>query len=255
VVIIIDRSGSMISNSSGGKTRLQWAKDAALALVDGIAGDPDSSTLGGSHVEVITFGGGSASLIIAFSSDADDVRAAINGISNPPANTDTYIAPAMTMATTDLNAHVHSGSYRAVVLLSDGRNYATGDSTSGTSCNNTHTRRANTVAAIPGLHAAADTVYTIGLIDDTTCGPTHDQLCPPENCNPNELDHYLLVDIAEGPPGDYTNVEDASDLPDIYDEISQEVTDVSVSFSSPTYEDLACYGPDNDEPLVSVARW
>jgi hypothetical protein len=52
----------------------------------------------------------------------------------------------------------------------------------------------------------------IGLVDETTCGTTHDQLCPLDSCNPNELDRCLLVDIAEGPPGDYTNVEDVSNL-------------------------------------------
>ncbi len=114
---------------------------------------------------------------------------------------------------------------------------------SGTTCPATHTRRTNTVNAIPGLHAAADTVYTIGLGDETTCGSTHDQLCAPENCNPNELDHYLLVDIAEGPPGDYTNVEDASTLPDIYGDISQEVINICVNFSGHKYDDLACDGP------------
>jgi len=252
VVIIIDRSGSMISNSSGGKTRLQWAKDAALALVDGMAGGSGSSTLGGNHVEVITFGSGSASRVIAFSSDADALRSAINGITDPSSRADTAIAPSMTLATADLNAHVHSGSYRAVVLLSDGRNYATGDPTSGTTCDATHQRRTDTVNAIPGLHAAADTVYTIGLIDDTTCGTAHDEYCSWDSCNPNELDHYLLVDIAEGPPGDYTNVEDPSDLPDIYDEISQEVSGASVSSSGPKYEDAACYAADKDEPPISV---
>ncbi len=34
------------------------------------------------------------------------------------------------------------------------------------------------------------------------------------------------MDIAEGPPGDYTNVEDASTLPDIYGDISQEVINI-----------------------------
>jgi Mg-chelatase subunit ChlD len=232
----------MISNSSGGKTRLQWAKDAALALVDGIAGGSGSSTLGGSHVEVITFGGGSASVVTPFSSSATAVRNAINGISNPSSGTDTAIAPALTRATSDLNAHTHSGSYRVVVLLSDGRNWTSGPTT-GTNCPATHNRRTDTVNAIPALHLAADAVYTVGLGDETTCGSTHDQLCSWDSCNPNELDHDLLVDIAEGPPGDYTNVEDASNLPDIYGEISQEVTGLGVNLSGHRYDDLACYGP------------
>ena len=250
VVIVIDKTGSMLQET-GGKTRLQWAKEAAVALVDGMAGGPGSSTLGDSHVEVITFDGAvPIELVTPFSNDADAVRAAINGIADPPSLTDTYIAPALIRATSDLNAHVHGGSlgsYKVVVLLSDGRNYADGDPTTGTTCPNTHLRRTNTVAAIPGLHAAADTVYTIGLGDETTCGSAHDQLCAPENCNPSELDHYLLVDIAEGPPGDYTNVEDASDLPDIFSGISQEVVNICVGFSGHKYDDLDCDGPAGSE--------
>jgi hypothetical protein len=219
----------MLQETSG-KTRLQWAKEAALALVDGMAGVSTPESLSPHHVEVITFDGATPiELVTSFSDDADAVRAAINGIANPPSFTDTYIAPALTRATTDLNNHVHGGShgsYKVVVLLSDGRNYADGDDTYGTDCPATHGRRTNTVNAIPGLHAAADTVYTISLGDETTCGVTHTQLCAPENCNPSELDHYLLVDIAEGPPGDYTNVEDASTLPDIYGDISQEVINI-----------------------------
>ena len=256
VVIVIDKTGSMLQET-GGHTRLYWAKQAALALVNGMAGGSSSPSLSPHHVEVITFDGAvPVTIVTPFSDDADAVRAAINAIANPPSVTDTYIAPALTRATSDLNAHVHGGShgsYKVVVLLSDGRNYADGDPVTGTTCPATHTRRTNTVNAIPGLHAAADTVYTVGLGDETTCGPTSDQLCAPENCNPNELDHYLLVDIAEGPPGDYTNVEDASTLPDIYGDISQEVVNICVNFSGHKYDDLACDGTGgSNSPLAGV---
>jgi len=229
VVIVIDKTGSMLQDASG-HTRLYWAKQAALALVDGMAGVSTPESLSPHHVEIITFDGAvPVTIVTPFSNDAVAVRAAINAIANPPSVTDTYIAPALTRATTDLNNHVHGGShgsYKVVVLLSDGRNYTDGDDTYGTDCPATHGRRTNTVNAIPGLHVAADTVYTISLGDETTCGTSHTQLCAPENCNPSELDHYLLVDIAEGPPGDYTNVEDASTLPDIYGDISQEVINI-----------------------------
>jgi len=256
VVIIIDRSGSMLLET-GGKTRMQWAQEASVALVDGMAGGPTSHSLFPHHVEVLTFNGASpVTVVTPFSDDADAVRAAINGITNPASQTDTYIAPGMTRATSDLNSHVHvgsgHGSYKAVVLLSDGRNYANGDPVSGTDCPNTHARRANTVAAIPGLQAAADTIYTIGLGDETTCGSAHDELCDPLSCDPNDLDHYLLVDIAEGPPGDYTNVEDAADLPDIYADISQEVVNICVSFSGHKYDDPDCDGPNGDSPLAGI---
>ena len=92
VVLVIDRSGSMISNSTGGHTRLYWAKQAALALVNGIAGGPSGSSLGNSHVEVVTFGGGTASVVQSFSSNATTLRGAINGISDP-SSSQTPISP------------------------------------------------------------------------------------------------------------------------------------------------------------------
>jgi hypothetical protein len=263
VVIIIDRTGSMIAdwNKVGGQTRLYWAKQAALSLVDGIAGGSGSHTLGNNHVEVITFGGGTASVVQPFSSNADTVRASINGISNPPNRTDTAIAPALQQATGDLNAYAHGGSYRVVVLLSDGRNYKDGDPTTGTTCSATHQRRTDTVNAIPALHAAADTVYTVG-IGSPECGSYHES-CDLEkfwgSCNPNELDTALLKLIAEGPPGDYTNVQPDSvdDLPDIYAGISREVTNICADISGHKYDDTDCDGPEAagalaDPPLAGV---
>ena len=257
VSIVIDRTGSMGTNYSGTppETRLYWAKLAAITLVDGMAGGPLSHSLGAHHVEVITFDGADPpTRVIAFTGDADAVRAAINAITTPPSEVDTYIAPALTMATGDLNSHVHGGprgSYKVVVLLSDGRNYANGDPITGTTCNATHQRRADTEAAIPGLHAAADSVYTVSIGDPTTCGPTHDQLCAPENCNPNELDEYLMMDITKA-PGDHTNALDASTLPDIYSEISQEVVNICVNFSGHKYDDLSCNGPSGLVPLAGI---
>ena len=111
VVIVIDKSGSMLQET-GGKTRLQWAKDAALELVNGMAGGPSSSSLSPHHVEVLTFNGAApVTLVTAFSDDADAVRTAINNIANPPSQTDAYIAPGVTRSTDDLNEHVHGGLY------------------------------------------------------------------------------------------------------------------------------------------------
>jgi hypothetical protein len=158
------------------------------------------------------------------------------------------------MATGDLNAHVHGGprgSYKVVVLLSDGRNYANGDPVTGNICNATHQRRADTEAAIPGLHAAADSVYTVSIGDPTTCGSVHDELCPADNCNPNELDEYLLMDITKA-PGDHTNAIDASTLPNIYGDISQQVVNICVNFSGHKYDDLSCNGPSGLVPLAGI---
>jgi Mg-chelatase subunit ChlD len=255
VVMIIDKTGSMISPSNyvAGHSRLYWAKRAALSLVDGMAGGPGSNTLGNSHAELITFGGGSATLVQPFTNSATALRKAINTMGSPPPDTDTAIAPALQRAASDLNLHTHSGSYRAVVLLSDGRNYATGDRTWGTRCDATHIRRENTLNSIPALHAAADTVYTVGIGDETTCGTAHDQLCPADGCNPNDLDHYLLVAIAKGPPGHYTNVEDASALPDIYYGLSQQLVYMCADLSGHKYDDSDCDGvPEQHDPLADV---
>jgi uncharacterized protein YegL len=214
VVIVIDTSGSM-SHETGDppQTRLYWAQQAATALVDGISGG--TSSLGPHHVEVITFDGNGAAQLVGpalGNSDADAVRTAIAGITNPSG--DTYIAKGIQKATTDLNAHTHSGSYKVVVLLSDGRNYANNDPMSGTTCNNTHDRRTKTVTAIGPLHDAADTVFTVGIGDQTGGA---------NNCNPYELDTALLGDIAEGPPGYYKQVIDASTLPTVFQAIAWKI--------------------------------
>jgi hypothetical protein len=246
VIIAIDRTGSM-DDQSGGQSKLHWAKQAALTLVNGIAGGSGSSTLGGSHVEVLTFDGtATATRVVAFSSNADAVRSAINGIGDSSGAGDTYIAKGIEGATDDLDAHVHGGSYgsyKVVVLLSDGRNWDNDDSSGN--CPLSQQRRQDTVNDIPALHAAADTVYAVGVGSQT--GPAN-------SCDFHELDEGLLQAIAEGPPGDYTHVVDASTLPDIYSGISQDVINICAGFSGHKYNDLACDGqPGSNPPLSDVS--
>jgi uncharacterized protein YegL len=219
VVLFIDTSGSMGPDSgctgTPCRTRIEWAKQAALTFVNEIAGGSGSSTLGNNHVEVIAFDGNGAAYLVGpalGNSNANAVRTAIAGVTNPSG--DTYIAKGIQKATTDLNAHTHSGSYKVVVLLSDGRNYANNDPMSGTTCNNTHDRRTKTVTAIGPLHDAADTVFTVGIGDQTGGA---------NNCNPYELDTALLGDIAEGPPGYYKQVIDASTLPTVFQAIAWKI--------------------------------
>ncbi|MGD0114948.1 MAG: VWA domain-containing protein [Dehalococcoidia bacterium] len=243
VIIAIDRTGSM-NDQSGGQTKLHWAKQAALALVNGIAGGSSSSTLGGNDVEVLTFDGAStADRVVPFSSDAATLRTAINGIGDSSGGGDTDIAKGLEGATADLNAHVHSGSngsYKVVVLLSDGRNWSNSDSSG--SCPISQQRRQDTLNDIPALHAAADTVYTAGV---------GSQIGTATSCNFHELDEGLLQAIVEGPPGDYTHVTDASTLPDIYSGIAQDIVNICVNLSGHKYDDLACDGRAGDNPPLS----
>jgi hypothetical protein len=243
VVIAIDRTGSM-NDLSGGQSKLHWAKQAALALVNGIAGGPGSSTLGSNHVEVLTFdGAATATRVVAFSSNAVALRSAINGIGDSSGAGDTDIAKGIEGATADLNAHVHggsNGSYKVVVLLSDGRNWSNSDSSGN--CPVSLQRRQDTVNDIPALHAAADTVYTVGVGSQTGAA---------NSCNFHELDEGLLQAIVEGPPGDYTHAIDASTLPDIYNGILQDVVNICANFSGHKYNDLACDGTGGSNPPLS----
>jgi len=202
VVLVIDRSGSMSKLPlSGGQYRIYWAKEAANNLVDALAG-PDGS-LSPRRVAVISFAGsGTATLHLALDggTTASAVHSAIDSIT---AGGSTYIAPALTTATDQLNRLGRADAKKVVILLSDGRNWTNPGETP-----NVATRRANTITAIGPLQAAADTVYAIGI--------------GKEGSGYSDLDAELLQQIAK-PSGNYIHVAEASDLPGIFQGIFQEI--------------------------------
>ena len=230
VVIIIDRSGSMDDPPlSGGHDRIYWAKLAANNLVDQLANGDDS--LSPHRVSVISFDGSStATLHLALNAgtSASGTHSAVNSIAVAGS---TYIAPGLTAATNQLNTLGRADATKVVILLSDGRNWTNPGETP-----NVGTRRANTISAIGPLHAAADTVYSVGI---GTEGP-----------GPSDLDVELLQMIDEGPPGEYIHVEDAADLPDIFDGIFEEIN-ICVGFSGHKYDDLTCDGTGGSNPPLS----
>ena len=81
------------------------------------------------------------------------------------------------------------------------------------------TRRANTVSAIGPLQAAADTVYSVGI--------------GTEGAGYSDLDVELLQQIAK-PSGNYIHVAEAADLPDIFQDIFQEINNCLPSAAMPT---------------------
>ena len=240
IVLVIDRSGSMDDPPlSGGHDRIYWAKLAANNLVDELAGSDDS--LSPHRVSVISFAGSSTAtlhLALDAGTSASGAHSAINSIAVAGS---TYIAPGLTAATNQLNTLGRADATKVVILLSDGRNWTNSGETP-----NVGTRRANTISAIGPLHAAADTVYSVGI---GTEGP-----------GPSYLDVELLQMIDEGPPGEYIHVEEAADLPDIFDGIFEEIN-ICADISGHKYDDVAndvqCDGSEPagvppDPPLAGV---
>ncbi len=82
LVLIIDRSGSM-NTSEGAHTRLGWAKQAAIGLVNDLDANGGVAGAGIHRIGVSSFGGTTASRNVALSaaSDAAAIAVAINGIS------------------------------------------------------------------------------------------------------------------------------------------------------------------------------
>ena len=236
VVLVIDRSGSMDDMPDN---RIYWAKLAANNLVDDLAGLDDS--LSPHRVSVISFAGESTATLHLALDAGTSASAAHSAIGSITTGGDTYIAPGLTLATSQLNTLGRADAEKVVILLSDGRNWKNYDDP--WSCPLSQQRRQDTVDAIPALHAAADTVYTVGIGSETGL---------PDSCDNTELDEALLQDIAEGPPGEYIHVEDASDLPDIFDDLFEEIN-ICADISGNKYDDPECDGIGGaDAPLEGV---
>jgi Mg-chelatase subunit ChlD len=172
---------------------------------------------------VISFAGsGTATLQRALGggTTASAVHSAINSITTGGS---TYIAPALTAATDQLNTLGRADAKKVVILLSDGRNWANPGETP-----NVATRRANTVSAIGPLQAAAGTVYSIGI--------------GTEGAGYSDVDAELLQQNAK-PSGNYIHVAEASDLPGIFQGIFQEINNCLSATASPTPPPTAVGGP------------
>jgi hypothetical protein len=101
------------------------------------------------------------------------------------------------------------------------------------------------VAAIPGLHAVADTVYALGIGDETLTAPPAEPWAP--------LDVPLLEGIADdGPPGHYINVIEAFDLSEILNDIFQEISQCA-SITGRKFDDGDANGPsEGDSGLAGI---
>ncbi|HYM52270.1 MAG TPA: vWA domain-containing protein [Candidatus Dormibacteraeota bacterium] len=197
VVLIIDRSGSMQSNQSGGQTRLHWAKAAANQLVDDLDGN---GGVGATHqVGLTTFGGSTASVNLSLgTSTAATVHGAINAIW---ANGGTPLKLGMATGVANLAANQRTTAndvavMRVVVLLSDGRP------------NPDPGQRPN-AGEIAAYLASADVAYSIAVGAGGSGG--------------NQLDLGLMQGLAN-PEANFRHVVDAPNLPGLFADIFTELT-------------------------------
>ncbi|MDP9468226.1 MAG: VWA domain-containing protein, partial [Chloroflexota bacterium] len=197
VVLIIDRSGSMQSEQSGGHSRNYWAELAANQLTDNL--DGGVGNVGGlHHIGLTTFGGSTATVNLALgTSNAAAVHAAINGISASGA---TPLKLGMATGAADVLANQRSTAndvpvLQVVVLLSDGRP-------------NPASQRPNG-AEIDAYLASADVAYSVAI------GAGGSGL--------SQVDLDLMQDLAN-PAANYHQIAEASDLPGLFADIFTELT-------------------------------
>ena len=138
LVLVLDSSGSM-ATTSGGKTRSQWMKEAAIALVDNLP-------VGTTSVGVVEFDSDANTVktLLALSTKIDEVKAAINGVD---ASGGTNIGSGINEAASVLTGATHTaGRSQMMVVVSDG-------STSGDPY----------VNASNAIVAGVDAIHTVGI--------------------------------------------------------------------------------------------
>jgi hypothetical protein len=211
IVLIIDRSGSM-DQVTDGKTRLGWANDAANNLVDAL--DANGGVGGASglhHVGLTTYGGnittGVTRDLQLGASNAAAVHTAIDvwdgtdGSGNTPLQQG-IADGADNMADGDRDFVDGVAVLQVLILLSDGK----------ANPNNTSATGARPDAGeIAAYGAAAD--QTIGV----AIGPEG------QGDSVNSPDLPLMHELSNPDPDNFFHVVNASDLPDLFDAIAQDL--------------------------------
>ncbi len=200
VELIIDRSGSMSSQYSGGHNRIYWAKQAADQLIANL--DANGGVGGASgihHVGIVSFGGTTASVNLSLgSANAATATAAVDGIS---ATGTTPLKLGMSTGAGDLSANERAMAngvpvVHVLVLLSDGRP-------------NPDPGMRPDATAIATYLGSADAAYSIAIGEGGT--------------GSSQIDLALMQSLAS-PSGNYKHVVEASDLPGLFASIFSELT-------------------------------
>ncbi len=197
VELIVDRSGSMGSNSSDGHTRMYWAQHAADQFVDSLDANGGVGTGQNHHVGVTSFHNASANVDLSLDgASGSAVKAAINGLSS---SGNTPLAAGMAAGGGDMSANgrdTDSGLsvQHVIIILSDGRPWPDG------------APARPSAGQISSFKSSADLIYSIAIGQGGTAGTA------------NEVDLALMASLAK-PASGYFNVTTASDLPAVFSDI------------------------------------
>jgi hypothetical protein len=197
VELIIDRSGSMSSEQSGGHSRDYWAKQAANQLVNDL--DANGGVGNDNWLGLTTFGGVTATVDMPLGdSSAAQAHAAINGISSTGS---TPLKLGVGTGAGDLAANGRSSVngvpvLHALVLLSDGRP------------NPDPGQRPN-AGEIASYLASADVAYSIAIGEG--------------GIGSSQIDLALMGALAN-PAANFHHIVEAADLPGLFSSIFAELS-------------------------------
>ena len=172
IELIIDTSGSMTTNSSGSPshTRLYWAQQAAVQLVNDLQNNGGIGTGATNHrVGVTTFSGTTSTSLGGWSSSAAQLTTLINGIG---AGGNTPLKTGMAQGASDLTAHARSNTgapaangavRRVIIILSDGRPNPDQGPNGQVATTTSATDQRPTQSQVDSFHASADEVWSIAI--------------------------------------------------------------------------------------------
>lgn len=213
IVMVIDRSGSM-AEVTGTQSRLQWAKDAANNLVNGLDAQGGVGGSGLHQVGLSTYGNDTTTRNIQLgSSGAAAIHAAING---PTPNGNTPLRQGMAegadnMADGDRVAVDGVAVLHVLIFLSDGR--------------------PNPDSLAPGSRPSASDIAAYLAAADQTYGIA---IGPAGQGNATTAPDLALMNAISSPPGssngsgdfvggNYRHVVDAASLPNLFASIKDEL--------------------------------
>lgn len=199
VMIVLDDSTSMSSNRSAGQTRTFWAKRAANELIDSL-----ETARGVQQVGAVKYSGQwntptAAVTLSPLTTDLDAVRAVIAPLAGNGGNTP--LKQGMALGATELAAGARAGVTQVIVFVSDGR----------PNPDTTATARP-TAAEIAAFRSGVDQIYSVAI----GAGGT----------GASAVDVPLMRSLAKPDPAThFFHVVDASDLPDVFQQIAVELLD------------------------------
>lgn len=218
VEFVLDASGSMGSNSSGGHTRLYWAQAAANQLATALDNNGGVGSSGSHHVGLSHFNGSHSNPQnyvavpgwIDLPLGGSNLAAFSAAVGTLSASGNTPLKQGMATGASDMTSGGRVGVQHIIIFLTDGRpnpdSSSTYNGTFAPSPNTTNQRPTATDAA--SFLASADIVYSIAVGTGGT--------------GTSNVDTGLMQ-LLDKPNGHYYNVVSADDLPGLFGDIFTQI--------------------------------